>query len=90
MIVVGTPRPGDRLPGERELAAGPGPSRNSLREAVRALSPIRIPDVRQGDGTYVTGPDPRPLLEALGFAVDCTGRPRPWSSSPCAAPRSRP
>ncbi|MGW2848231.1 FadR/GntR family transcriptional regulator, partial [Streptomyces sp. NPDC001274] len=47
-----------------------GVSRNSLREAVRALSLIRILDVRQGDGTYVTSLDPQLLLEALSFVVD--------------------
>ena len=49
MIVSGALRPGARLPKESELAAGLGLSRNSLREAVRALSLIRILDVRQGE-----------------------------------------
>ncbi|TXS51284.1 FadR/GntR family transcriptional regulator [Streptomyces sp. t39] len=70
MIVSGTLRPGDRLPKESELAAELGLSRNSLREAVRALALIRILDVRQGDGTYVTSLDPQLLLEALSFVVD--------------------
>ncbi|MFF3908885.1 FadR/GntR family transcriptional regulator [Streptomyces sp. NPDC001848] len=70
MIVSGELRPGDRLPKESELAAGLGLSRNSLREAVRALSLIRILDVRQGDGTYVTSLDPQLLLEAMSFVVD--------------------
>ncbi|CAL9407464.1 HTH-type transcriptional regulator LutR [Streptomyces sp. enrichment culture] len=70
MIVSGALRPGDRLPREGELAAELGLSRNSLREAVRALSLIRILDVRQGDGTYVTSLDPQLLLEALSFVVD--------------------
>ncbi|WP_338694737.1 FadR/GntR family transcriptional regulator [Streptomyces sp. Q6] len=70
MIVSGALRPGDRLPKETELAADLGLSRNSLREAVRALSLIRILDVRQGDGTYVTSLDPQLLLEALSFVVD--------------------
>ncbi|WP_175411580.1 FadR/GntR family transcriptional regulator [Streptomyces sp. TRM64462] len=70
MIVSGALRPGDRLPKESELAAELGLSRNSLREAVRALSLIRILDVRQGDGTYVTSLDPQILLEALSFVVD--------------------
>jgi DNA-binding FadR family transcriptional regulator len=70
MIVSGALRPGDRLPKESELASGLGLSRNSLREAVRALSLIRILDVRQGDGTYVTSLDPQLLLEALSFVVD--------------------
>ncbi|MDI9833806.1 FCD domain-containing protein [Streptomyces sp. KAU_LT] len=70
MIVSGALRPGDRLPRESELAAALGLSRNSLREAVRALSLIRVLDVRQGDGTYVTGLDAQSLLEALSFVVD--------------------
>ncbi|MEU3223807.1 FadR/GntR family transcriptional regulator [Streptomyces sp. NPDC006976] len=70
MIVSGALRPGDRLPKESELASELGLSRNSLREAVRALSLIRILDVRQGDGTYVTSLDPQLLLEALSFVVD--------------------
>ncbi|MCL6302336.1 FadR/GntR family transcriptional regulator [Streptomyces kronopolitis] len=70
MIVSGALRPGDRLPKESELAAELGLSRNSLREAVRALSLIRILDVRQGDGTYVTSLDPTLLLAAMSFVVD--------------------
>ncbi len=70
MIVSGALGPGDRLPKESELAAELGLSRNSLREAVRALSLIRILDVRQGDGTYVTSLDPQLLLEAMSFVVD--------------------
>ncbi|MEW2163172.1 FadR/GntR family transcriptional regulator [Streptomyces sp. NPDC007084] len=70
MIVSGALRPGDRLPRESELAAGLGLSRNSLREAVRALSLMRVLDVRQGDGTYVTSLDPHLLLATLGFVVD--------------------
>lgn len=70
MIVAGELRPGDRLPREPDLAERLGLSRNSLREAVRALSLIRVLDVRQGDGTYVTSLDPGLLLDALSFVVD--------------------
>ncbi|MET9297190.1 FCD domain-containing protein [Streptomyces sp. NPDC003077] len=70
MIVSGALRPGDRLPKESELAAELGLSRNSLREAVRALSLMRVLDVRQGDGTYVTSLDPGLLLQAMSFVVD--------------------
>lgn len=70
MIVSGELRPGDRLPKEADLAAQLGLSRNSLREAVRALSLVRILDARQGDGTYVTSLEPRALLEGLSFIVD--------------------
>src|SRR4051795_13242274 len=70
MIVSGELRPGDRLPKEADLAAQLGLSRNSLREAVRALSWVRILDVRQGDGTYVSSLDSEVLLGALSFVVD--------------------
>jgi GntR family transcriptional regulator, transcriptional repressor for pyruvate dehydrogenase complex len=70
MIVSGELRPGDRLPKETDLAAQLGLSRNSLREAVRALSMVRILDVRQGDGTYVTSLEPTALLDGLSFIVD--------------------
>ncbi|WP_035842469.1 FadR/GntR family transcriptional regulator [Kitasatospora azatica] len=70
MIVSGELRPGARLPKEADLAERLGLSRNSLREAVKALSLIRVLDVRQGDGTYVTSLEPNLLLDALGFVVD--------------------
>ncbi|HCT78601.1 MAG TPA: GntR family transcriptional regulator [Micromonosporaceae bacterium] len=70
MIVKGELRPGDRLPKEVDLAERLGLSRNSLREAVKALSLIRVLDVRQGDGTYVTSLQPEVLLDTVGFVLD--------------------
>jgi GntR family transcriptional repressor for pyruvate dehydrogenase complex len=70
MIVSGEVKPGDRLPREADLATTLGLSRNSLREAVRALSLVRILDVRQGDGTYVSSLASDSLLEALSFIVE--------------------
>ncbi|MCW2609658.1 MAG: GntR family transcriptional regulator, transcriptional repressor for pyruvate dehydrogenase complex [Actinomycetota bacterium] len=70
MIVSGELRAGQRLPREADLAERLGLSRSSLREAVKALSVIRILDVRQGDGTYVTRLEPNQLLAALSFVVD--------------------
>jgi DNA-binding FadR family transcriptional regulator len=70
MIVSGQLRPGDRLPKEADLANRLGLSRNSLREAVRALSLVRVLDVRQGDGTYVTSLRPELLLDAVSFLAD--------------------
>ncbi|MEV6406604.1 FadR/GntR family transcriptional regulator [Streptomyces bobili] len=70
MIVSGELRPGSKLPKEAVLAERLGLSRNSLREAVKALSLIRVLDVRQGDGTYVTSLEPNLLLDALGFVVE--------------------
>ncbi len=70
MIISGRLRPGDRLPREADLAGDLGVSRNSLREAVRALSLVRVLDVRQGDGTYVTSLEPALLMDALAFVVE--------------------
>jgi DNA-binding FadR family transcriptional regulator len=70
MILSGRIRPGEKLPREADLAADLGLSRNSLREAVKALSLINVLDVRQGDGTYATSLRPSLLLEALSFIVD--------------------
>lgn len=70
MIRSGDIKPGDKLPREPDLAGTLGVSRNSLREAVRALSLLRILDVRQGDGTYVTELAADTLLAALSVVID--------------------
>ena len=70
MIVTGEFSSGDRLPKEADLAERLGLSRNSLREAVRALALIHVLEVRQGDGTYISTLEPRLLLDALTFMVD--------------------
>jgi DNA-binding FadR family transcriptional regulator len=70
MIIDGGLKPGDKLPREADLADQLGLSRGSLREAVRALSMVRVLDVRQGDGTYVTSLSPDLLLETMGFIID--------------------
>ena len=62
--------PGARLPAEAELATQLGASRNTVREAVRALVTARVLDVRRGDGTYVTSLRPELLLEGIGFAAE--------------------
>ena len=70
LIVSGVLQPGDRLPQENELAAELGISRNSMREAVRALEQARLLSVRQSSGTYVTSLEPALLLQGIAFAVD--------------------
>jgi GntR family transcriptional repressor for pyruvate dehydrogenase complex len=70
MIVDGHLGPGDRLPREADFAERLGLSRSSMREAIRALSLVKILDVRQGDGTYVTSLEPGLLLDAMSFTVD--------------------
>lgn len=52
-ILAGKLSPGERLPGERELAAQYGTNRNTLREAVRRLEQARLVTVRHGQGVTV-------------------------------------
>jgi GntR family transcriptional repressor for pyruvate dehydrogenase complex len=73
MIIDGRLNPGDRLPKEQELAESLGLSRGSLREAVRALTVMRVLTTRQGDGTYVTSLSPSMLIGATSFIVDFHG-----------------
>jgi GntR family transcriptional regulator, transcriptional repressor for pyruvate dehydrogenase complex len=70
LIASGRLAPGSRLPPEHELATQLGLSRNTAREAVRALVTARVLDVRRGDGTYVTSLTPSLLLEGVGPAVE--------------------
>ena len=70
LIVAGEIGPGQRLPAEAELAARLKVSRNSLREAVRALCEARVLEIRRGDGTFVSNLQPATLLGGLGGLLD--------------------
>jgi GntR family transcriptional repressor for pyruvate dehydrogenase complex len=70
MITTGALQPGDRLPSEAELAVQLGASRNTAREAIRALVTARVLDVRRGDGTFVTSLRPELLLDGISFAAE--------------------
>ena len=60
-------RPGTKLPAERNLARMMDVSRPVVREALRALALMRVVDIRQGDGTYVTSLEPKQLIAHLDF-----------------------
>ena len=49
-IFAGELAPGERLPGERELAVRYHTNRNTLREAFRTLEQARLVTVRHGKG----------------------------------------
>jgi GntR family transcriptional repressor for pyruvate dehydrogenase complex len=53
-ILSGEFSPGERLPGERELAQKYQTNRNTLREAVRRLEHARLVTVRHGQGVTVS------------------------------------
>lgn len=59
LIAAGVLGPGDRLPGERELAGLLAVSRSSVREAVRSLAAVGFVSVRHGHGVVV-GPSAAP------------------------------
>ncbi|WP_343233610.1 FCD domain-containing protein [Streptomonospora sp. PA3] len=70
MIAAGDLRPGDRLPTERDLAAGLGVSRSSMREAIRALTALGVLEARHGAGVYVTPLRPGDLLETFSVLAE--------------------
>lgn len=53
LIVSESLRPGDKLPGERELAERMGVSRTVVREAIRVLSVRGLVKTKSGCGSYV-------------------------------------
>ena len=59
--------PGDKLPGERELAQMMSISRHSLREGLRALSLLGIIENLSGKGTYLTTSSDQWPLEPLSI-----------------------
>ena len=48
-------QPGQQIPPEPELCALLGASRNTLREAIRALVARNVLEIRRGNGTFVSG-----------------------------------
>jgi GntR family transcriptional repressor for pyruvate dehydrogenase complex len=70
MITSGKVAPGGKLPREADLASLLGLSRNSLREAVSALSQMGVLESRQGDGTYVTNLSPSVLFAGMSHVSE--------------------
>jgi DNA-binding FadR family transcriptional regulator len=60
-------QPGDVLPTEPELIEELGVSRNSVREALKALQALDIVEIRHGYGTYVGRFSLDPLTNGLTF-----------------------
>ncbi|MEO3793018.1 FadR/GntR family transcriptional regulator [Nonomuraea sp. B10E15] len=62
-------RPGDPLKPESELARLFGVSRNSVREAVKALESTGVLETRRGSGVYVCHFSFTPLLDHLPYGL---------------------
>ncbi len=65
LIVAQSLRPGDRLPGERELAEQMGISRTVVREAIRVLSVRGLVKTKPGCGTYIRELHPRDMSASV-------------------------
>lgn len=62
-------RPGDPLPSEGDLANQLGVSRNSVREAVKALESTGVVETRRGSGVFVASFSFETLLSHLPYAM---------------------
>lgn len=67
LVKAGDLKPGDRLPGERELAEMFQVSRPTMREAVRALAVLGVVKPRHGGGIFVSALEAADLLAPLSF-----------------------
>jgi DNA-binding FadR family transcriptional regulator len=62
-------QPGDSLPAEVELADRLGVSRNSVREAAKALESLNIIEIRHGSGLFVGSFSIDALLDNLPYGL---------------------
>jgi len=69
MIERGELKPGDKLPPERRLAEMFSVSRNTVREAIKALAERDVLESRQGAGTYVREADPEDFATTFAGAI---------------------
>jgi GntR family transcriptional repressor for pyruvate dehydrogenase complex len=67
LVKAGDLKPGDRLPGERELAEMFHVSRPTIREAMRGLSVLGVVKSRHGGGIFVSALEAADLLGPLSF-----------------------
>ena len=74
-ILSGRIRPGDRLPGERQLCESFGVGRPTLREALRSLEAIGMIEVRpgKGGGSYAVTPSESTVGDALSALLSLRG-----------------
>ena len=72
-VVQGNLKPGDRLPGERELAELLGISRNSVREGLRILENMGITSSQHGAGHYISLNFDEPMTETLSLIYTMKG-----------------
>ncbi len=62
--------PGDKLPGEIELAEKFGVSRTAIREALRMLAGRGLVEIRKGSGVYIAEPDVANIVDPFYMFLD--------------------
>lgn len=67
LVKTGDLKPGDRLPGERELAEMFHVSRPTMRESIRALAVLGVVNPRHGGGIFISALEAADLLGPLSF-----------------------
>lgn len=72
-IMAGELTPGERIPGERELAEQLGISRNSVREGLRILENMGVTTSQHGAGHYVSLNFDEPMTETLTLIYTMKG-----------------
>jgi DNA-binding FadR family transcriptional regulator len=70
MIESGALKVGDGLPGERDLAAQLGVSRNTVREAIKRLEAYGIVETKQKDGARIVNRSLEAMIEILSFRLE--------------------
>ena len=73
-VASGEWRPGERLPGNRQLATMFGVSMGSIREAISILSAEGMIRSRAGLGTFITNDPPLPTSPPVAPAVEAKAR----------------
>ncbi len=70
-LLAGDLRPGDRLPGEREMAEQFNVSRGVVRESIRSLESMGVVEARTGvaGGVFIRGSTPKGMTQAMSDMV---------------------
>lgn len=69
LVIEGKLHPGDRLMGERELAAELGVSRTTLREALRTMEFLGLVEIKPGGGTFIRDVQLNDVISPLALAL---------------------
>ena len=68
-LLSGELKPGDQLPPETELCGRFGVSRNTLREAIKALVAMGALEIRRPVGTFVCNGFSKPMINSLLYGI---------------------